>query len=137
MRIATVALIVAAVLTPVLAAHAGKAGKANKGAAAAISKTFKVGADTKIETADNPTAKLADLKVGDKVGIAYKDDGTGTLTADKIHVMTEAAGAGGKKGGKKEGAKGNTDLHAHGVVTAVDATAGTITVDVQAPHHKK
>lgn len=62
-------------------------------------KTIKVTADTKIATAANPTATLADLKVGDEVLVVYSDD-NGTLTAKKIGPATPGAE---KVRGKKKG----------------------------------
>jgi Cu/Ag efflux protein CusF len=47
------------------------------------SKVFKVGKDTKYGTADKKTAMLSDLKVGDKVTVAYTEEGM-DLMASKI-----------------------------------------------------
>lgn len=137
-------LIVAAVLVPFVGAQAAGKGKADPAKAAPVSKTFKVGADCKIMSADKAIT-LADLKVGDKVALRYKDD-SGTLNASHIRVLVEpkegeappAKGEhrGGGKGGKR-GAPADTDLHAHGAITAVDANAGTITVDVVAPRGER
>ena len=132
MKNTTLALIAAALLTPMLAVYA------NSTNAAPVSKTFTVPAAAKIHTVDNAAATLADLKVGDKVGIAYHDN-NGTLTADKIHVINGPK-EGAPKGShpKKGEPKPETaELHAHGLITAVDATAGTLTIDVQAHHPKK
>ena len=131
MKTPTLALIAAALLTPVLAVYA------NSTNATPVSKTFTVGADAKIHTVDNPSAKLADLKVGDKVGIAYHDN-NGTLTVDKIHVINGPKEVAPKGSHPKGGPKADTaELHVHGLITAVDATAGTLTIDVQAHHPKK
>ena len=130
MKTTTLALIAAALLTPMLAGYAGSTN------AAPVSKTFTVAAAAKIHTVDNPAAKLADLKVGDKVGIAYHDN-NGTLTADKIHVINgpkEVAPKGARQMGEPK--PETAELHAHGLITAVDATAGTLTIDVQAHHSK-
>ena len=70
---------------------------------------------------------LADLKVGDKVRIAFHADGT-TSIADRIHLIGEPKGEG--KPAKAPGGKKDGDTRVHGKITAVDATAGTITVDV-------
>jgi hypothetical protein len=140
MKRLTVAVMTALVLATFSIAQAKEGHKA----AAGTSQTFKVGADCKIATADNKNAAIADLKVGDKVHIAYSDAG-GTLTAAKIHVATEKP-AGDKKpehkGDKKEGEhkkdKPADDLkHAHGIITAIDAAAGTVTVEDKGEHHKK
>lgn len=61
------------------------------------SKTFKVGEKTKYSTADKKDAAIADLKVGDKVAVAYTEDG-GTLMAHKIAPPESS-----KKKEKKEG----------------------------------
>ena len=47
------------------------------------SKTFKVAADCKIAAGENKDAKLADLKVGDKVIVRYEEAG-GAMVAKKI-----------------------------------------------------
>jgi 3-dehydroquinate synthase class II len=124
-----VALIAAAVLLPLLAAQA-------KDKPAPVSKTFKVEASTKIHVGDNKTATLADIKAGDKVGIAYHDD-NGTLVADHIKVEGEKKHEKKAEGEHKKHEPKPGELRAHGVVTAVDATAGTVTVDVHEGHHKK
>jgi Cu/Ag efflux protein CusF len=48
-----------------------------------VSKTFKVGEKTKYSTADKKDAMIADLKTGEKVTVAYTEEG-GTLMAHKI-----------------------------------------------------
>ena len=129
MRRTIAALIAAAALLPLIAAQAKDTG-------AGVSKTFKTDASTKIRVGDNKAATLADIKSGDKVGIVYHDD-AGTLVADRIGVMGEKkpekpAGGEHKKHEPKPG-----ELRAHGAVTAVDATASTLTVDVHEGHHKQ
>ena len=124
MKTAIVA-VVAALLVPVLAAQA-------KNEAAAMSKTFKVDNTCKIATATSKTAALADVKVGDKVSVAYREDGA-TLVAEHVHVMGEPKAA---KGEHKKGEAKDTGLRIHGTVTAVDAQAGTMTIEVH-EHHKK
>ncbi len=47
------------------------------------SKTFKVSEKAKFSTADKKDATLADIKVGDKVKVAYTDE-SGVLTAHRI-----------------------------------------------------
>lgn len=47
------------------------------------SKTFKVGEKTKYSTLDKKEAALADIKVGDKVKVAYTEE-NGVATAHKI-----------------------------------------------------
>jgi Cu/Ag efflux protein CusF len=49
----------------------------------AESKTFTIGDKTKYSTLDKKDATLADIKVGDKVTVAYTED-NGVLTAVKI-----------------------------------------------------
>ena len=133
-----ISLIAAAILVPALGFAAEEAGP---GKAAAVSKTFKVGADCKIMAGDKAGA-LADLKVGDKVGILYKEDG-GANVANHIRVLVapkaDAPKGEGHKGGHHAAAGGADKagkqpegLRAHGAITAVDAAGGTITVDVMA-----
>lgn len=131
MRRTIVALIAVAALLPLIAAQA-------KDKHAPVSKTFTVDANTKIHVGDNKTAKLADIKSGDKVHIAYHDN-AGTLVADRIDVKGEKkaekpaekpAGGEHKKHESKPG-----ELHAEGVVTAV--AADSLTVEVRPEHHKK
>jgi Cu/Ag efflux protein CusF len=47
------------------------------------SKTFKIGEKTKYSTLDKKDATVADIKVGDKVTVAFTED-AGVLTAVKI-----------------------------------------------------
>jgi hypothetical protein len=54
-----------------------------------VTKTFKVGDKTKYSTADKKEAALADLKVGEKVTVAYTEE-AGVLTAHKIGVPESA-----------------------------------------------
>jgi hypothetical protein len=121
MRRTLISLIAIAVTVPLMAVFAQKSPP--------VSKTFKVGAGCKIVVGENKAGTLTDLKVGDKIRIAYHDDGT-TSVADRIHLNVEPKGEGktGKEhvGGKKEGG----DTMAHGIITAVDTTAGTVTVNV-------
>ena len=49
-----------------------------------VEKTFTVADKAKIVTADKAVATLADLKVGDKVKVAFTEDAAGKLTASKI-----------------------------------------------------
>lgn len=131
MRRIIVALLAAAALLPLIAAQAK-----DKAAAGGVSKTFKADASTKIRVGDNKAATLVDIKSGDKVSIAYRD-AVGTLVADRISVMGEKkpekpAGGEHKKHESKPG-----ELRAHGTVTAVDATAGTVTVEVREGHSKQ
>ena len=121
MRKTLVSLIAVAVVVPLVAVLAQKSPP--------VSKTFKVGTDCKIMLAEETAGALADLKVGDKIRIAYHDDGT-TAVADKIHLIADVKG--GAKAGKAHdgGKKADADTHVHGKITAVDATAGTITVSV-------
>jgi hypothetical protein len=125
------ALITAAAFLPMLAAQA-------KDKPAPVSTTFTVDATTKIRVGDNKQAALADVKTGDKVHITYHDN-AGTLVADRVGVQGEKKAdkpadkpaTGDRK--KREPKPG--ELHAGGVVTAVDAS--TLTVDVRPPREKK
>jgi Cu/Ag efflux protein CusF len=47
------------------------------------SKTFKIGEKTKYSTADKKEAAITDIKVGDKVKVAYTEE-NGVATAHKI-----------------------------------------------------
>ena len=129
MRKTLISLIAIAVAVPLVAVFAQKNPP--------VSKTFTVGAESKIVLADDKAGALADLKVGDKIGIAYHEDGT-TFVADRIHVASEdkAADKGAGKGTKAHDGKLKDDLRARGVITAVDTKVGTVTVDVH-EHHKK
>lgn len=135
--------LIAAALVPFLAARAEEAAKPAPAKPALVSKTFKVGADCKILSADKAIT-LADLKVGDKVGIHYKKDGD-TLVAAHIRVFApppaDAPKPEAKKGGPRRGEVGKDGRpegeRAHGAITAVDAQAGTITVEVMKPRAEK
>jgi len=123
MRKILVSLIAVAVVVPLVAVFAQQNPP--------VSKTFKVGADCKIMLEGDKAGALASLKVGDKVGIAYHEDGA-TLVADKIHQLGEPKT--GDKPAKPPGsAKNEGEKHARGKITAVDTTAGTVTIAV---HHK-
>ena len=113
-------IIAVAVAVPLVAVFAQKSPP--------VSTTFKVGADCKIVLADDKAGAVADLKVGNRVRIAYHADGTATV-ADRIHLVVEKDGT--KPSKSPGGAKQDpNELHARGKITAVDATVGTITVDV-------
>ncbi len=122
------AFIAVALLTPVLVAQAKQGGNI-------ASKTFKVASDTKILAADNKAVALADLKVGDKVGLAYTER-NGALTAQTIHIMADAKSQKGANKAEHKSAKSEAGTHARGVITSIDKTAGTITVDVKEGHKK-
>jgi hypothetical protein len=94
-----------------------------------VSKTFKAGKDCKIVLAEDKAGALTDLKAGDKIGIAYHEDGA-TSVADRIHLAVEAK-VGDKDGKPHDGTKkADSDKHVRGIITAVDTTAGTVTVEV-------
>ena len=132
MRKMLVSLVVLAMTVPLVAVFAEKNPP--------VSKTFTIGTNTVIAVGDNKAAKLADLKVGDKVGIAYHENGA-TLAADHVRVMIEqpkpaespkAPGERAHNGPKKD----DTELHVRGAITAIDTTANTVTVEVK-EHHKR
>ena len=128
MRKTLVSLIAVAIAVPLVAVFAQKNPP--------VSKTFKVGADCKIVLAGDKAGALADQKVGDKIGLAFHEDGA-TMVADRIHVVAEEKGEKGAGKGAKGGKKADAgDVHARGVITAVDATAGTVTADIH-EHHPK
>ena len=119
MRKVLISLIACAITVPLVAVFAQKNPP--------VSQTFKVGADCKILLAEDKVGAIADLKVGDRVRIAFHVDGAASV-ADRIHLVVEPK-AGGKPA-KPPGGKKDADTHVHGKITAVDATAGTLTVDV-------
>ena len=131
----SIALIAALALLPMIAAQA-------KDKTVPVSTVFTVDANTKIRVGDNKTAALADIKAGDKVHIAYHDTAS-THVADQVAVQGEQKA--GKPAEKPAGKPANGEprkhepkpgeLHAGGVVTAVDAT--TVTVGVHPAHDKK
>jgi len=57
-----------------------------------VEKTFTIDATTKIVTTDKPVATLADLKVGEKIKVAYTED-AGKITVVKITQAKEKAKA--------------------------------------------
>jgi len=98
--------------------------------AAGTDLTFQVPATCTISVTGNASAKLSDVKVGDKVGVAY-DENNGTLTAASVRVIDPTA-----KKEHKKGEKSADHKHTAGTVAAVDTTANTLTVTPHA-HHKK
>jgi hypothetical protein len=128
MKNALLTLVAVTLLAPALVVQAKQGGNAT-------SKTFKVATETKILSADSKAAALADLKVGDKVGLAYKE-ADGALTLSSIHVMPDTKGEKGANKADHKAAKAEGALYVKGVITAIDKTAGTITVDVK-EHTKK
>ncbi len=120
MRKILVSLVAVAVMVPLISVFAQQNPP--------VSKTFKVGADCKIMLEGDKAGALTDLKVGEKVGIAYHEDGT-TLIADKIHQLGEPK-TGDKPAKPPGGSKNESEKHARGKITAVDAKAGTITIAV-------
>jgi hypothetical protein len=130
MKFVTVAVLSLFALAPLALAKEKHADKN------ATSVTFKVGADAKIATATQKGAALTDLKVGDKVAIAYTE-ADGANTAARIKVITETKKAEGeKKEGEHKKHDADTYKHAHGAITAIDTTANTVTVEVRAGHEK-
>jgi hypothetical protein len=121
MRRTLISLIAIAVTMPLVTVFAAKNSP--------VSKTFKVGADCKIFLADDKAGAFADMKVGDKIRIAYSDDGSNSV-AHRIQMIAE--GKGGGKGDKAHGSgkKTSGDTQARGTISALDKTAGTVTVDV-------
>jgi hypothetical protein len=121
MRKILISLIAVAVTLPLVAVFAQEN--------PAVSRTFKAGKDCKVVLAEDKAGALTDLKAGDKIGIAYHDDGA-TSVADRIHLYVEGK-SGGKDGMPHDGTKkSDSGKHARGTITAVDTTAGTVTIDV-------
>lgn len=121
MRKTLISLIALALAIPLVAVFA------QKEKTAPVSMTFKVSADSKIMLAEDKAGALTDLKVGDRIRIAYHADGT-TSVADKIHLIVETKGQ--PKAPKTPGTPKDGDTHVHGKITAIDTTAGTVTVAV-------
>ena len=130
MKFVTVAVLTLFVLTPLAFA------KEDAGKNPPTSLTFKIGADAKIVTVDKKAAALADLKVGDKIGIAYNEV-AGANVVTRIHVIPAGKKPVGEKTeGQHKKQEADTDLHARGTITAIDAAAGTLTADVHVKHPK-
>ncbi len=127
MKTTIMSVIAAAVLAPFMMASAAPVD-------AAI--TFKMSPNVKIHAADNSAIGLADLKVGEKVGIAYQEN-NGVAVAEKIHVIapTNVEPAKGQPG--KAPANPDPFIHAHGVITHVNAAEGTLTADVRVAPKKR
>jgi hypothetical protein len=94
-----------------------------------VSKTFKVGTDCRVVLAEDKAGALTDLQAGDKIGIAYHEDGA-TSVADRIHLIVETKGSGKDGKAHDDTKKADTNKHVRGIITAVDTTAGTLTVHV-------
>ncbi len=122
------AIIAVSLFTPVLAQAKPVIGVA----------TFKLAANVKIHAANDSTARLADLRIGERVAISYQDN-NGILIAEKIHevVLPNADDGTGKTETPVPKAKADTDLHAHGVITAIDSSAQTFTADIRVARVKR
>jgi hypothetical protein len=92
--------------------------------------TFKVAPNAKIHAADNSTITLADLKTGEKVGIAYQET-NGVAVAEKIHVIGVTHPEPAKPKTPNTPAKVDPLLHARGVITQVNAADGSLTATVR------
>ena len=97
--------------------------QAAKPQANVISMTFAIATNCKVNIPGNPKASVADLKVGEKVGVKYTNN-SGTLTAEHIHVMdAQKPPAQGQKPGVRPPSNAKPEgLHEHGVITSVNAT---------------
>ena len=103
---------------------------AGKNKASEVERKFKLGAECQVQAANGRELALADLAVGDRVSIQFRDL-NGVLVADRI-----------TRGGKRK--DGDTQIpatedsgKAHGAITAVDAQAKTITIDAKERQPKK
>jgi hypothetical protein len=103
---------------------------AGKGRASEVGRKFKLSAECQILTANGRELALADLAVGDRVSIQFRDL-NGVLVADRI-----------TRGGKRK--DGDTPIpateesgKAHGAITALDAQAKTVTIDAKERQPKK
>ena len=122
MRRTLISLIAVAVTVPLVAVFAAKNPP--------VSKTFKVAPDCKIVLAQDQAGGFADLKVGDKVRIAYHTDGSISF-AYRIQMTVKAKGDTKADKAHDGGKKASGYTQAHGIITAIDKTAGTLTVDVR------
>lgn len=85
--------------------------------------TLVIASNCKVNIPGNTKASVADLKVGEKVGVKYTNN-SGTLTGKHIHVMDaqKAPAQGQKPGNPPPSGTKPEGLHAHGVITSVNAT---------------
>jgi len=103
---------------------------AGKNKASEVGRKFKLAAECQVQAANGRELLLADLAVGDRVSIQFRDL-NGVLVADRI-----------TRGGKRK--DGDTPIpateesgKAHGAITAVDVQAKTITIDAKERQPKK
>jgi Cu/Ag efflux protein CusF len=96
---------------------------------------FRIANNATIVVGANHKASLADLKVGDRVSVGYEKENN-VLVAHRIsdgvphkapNTSTNNTGASSSVKTHSH-AKGETLLHVHGVVRAVDIASGTVTV---------
>ena len=124
-RSLTVAVLLASALAGAFPAQAGV-----KRAAATQSETFQVATNAHIAVGTNHKAALADIKVGDRVGIGYVEE-NGVQTAHRISdgvPPKQTTTSSTTPSTKPSHHNGTTLLHVHGVVQSVDTGAGTITI---------
>ena len=131
-------LLLLALALPAQAAR-GKHAKKHTGKLAGVTQTFTVAAGAKISVAGDKHAALADIKVGDRVKIAYTQ-ANGTLTAIHIKdaVTNPAKHAKKAKSTTKKHHKhhkhASANLHAKGIVQSVDTTNQTLTITEKHRH---
>lgn|SRR6516225_8938205 len=96
---------------------------------------FRVASNATIVVGDNHKAALGDIKIGDRVSIGYEKENN-VLVAHRISdgVPRKAPNSGTSNTSASSSVKthphtkGETLLHIHGVVRAVDISSGTVTV---------
>ena len=98
--------------------------------AAVQTETFSVAKDARIAIGSNRSASLGDVRIGDTINISYVQE-NGALVARHIADGVQHTAVHSAKNSeiKAQHQTGTTALsHAHGVVRAVDVSAGTITI---------
>jgi len=103
----------------------GSFGAAGDGSVAMV---FKIAEGCKIHLANDKPGALANLNTGDRVALAYRQDGD-TLIVKRIRVLGENSKPGAR-------IKFDADLHVYGVITALDEGAKTMQIDVHTSQTK-
>lgn len=113
---------VASLAVPAQAAHLRRV-------AVVQTETFRVASNAVIAVGANRHASLGDVKVGDRISVAYLDQG-GTLMARHISdgVPHKPRTSESTPQKPQHHSSNSNLLHVHGVVNAVDPEAGTVTI---------
>ena len=96
-----------------------------------VNRTFKVGADCEIAYPNGRELLLADLKVGDRVSIHFRD-ANGVFVADRV-TLHKGGGGGGKPQPVKAGVP-VTDTR--GWIASIDLQAKTLVIDTKERNEK-